>query len=110
MSVVNLYIVLVTLEVTERKYPILKVKSGKVYFSPQFVEVSVHTQLVPRQGGTRQKGITEKTELMVWCQEAEKDQRRGGTGTLQGLALSDSPPQTKLYLPKSHLATNLLVD
>lgn len=46
------YNVLVTFLIAETKYMTLKIKENKGLFSSQFMEVSVHNQLAPRQGGT----------------------------------------------------------
>lgn len=40
-----------------------EVKGGNVYFSSQFIDVSVHSQFIARRGGT-----AEKKQFMAWKQ------------------------------------------
>lgn len=72
----------------------------KLYVGSQFVEVPVHIQLTLSQG-TMAEVMVEESCL---CQGIKEE---GGRQALPGHVHSDLPPQTRLHLPKSHVAIHI---
>lgn len=63
--------------VTETQYPTPITQGGKVYLGSQFIEVSVHQLLTPRQGGMAERhGRGETVQSMVEKSERSREEER----------------------------------